>query len=197
MLLIFKNNGEATKKDLERIPFDYCGGCGAGWRHLTISKKGDVMACRRLPKIIGNLFESNFFDILIDSKLLREFRSYEKCGICSSCVFLRFCRGCPAESYMHFGHFFPLEGECEFYIEDTSAKQRNSSKSEWEKLGCVMSSHQFLTAPHNDLIKSWLLMCSNNERENFLSNPEEWLKMHDYVLSDDEIGTLVYQLLNS
>ena len=38
-------------------------------------------------------------------------------GKCSSCIFQKFCRGCPADIYAKYGEPFIKDNNCEWYIE--------------------------------------------------------------------------------
>jgi len=75
-------------------------GCHIGWTSICILHNGDVLPCRRLPVVLGNLKHDSFEDIFLGSELLRKFRRFftyqEKCGTCEYGIA---CRGCPAISY--------------------------------------------------------------------------------------------------
>ena len=81
-------------------------GCHIGWDGVSVLQNGDVLPCRRLPIVIGNLKKDSFEDIFLKSDLLRKFRRYpqylEQCG---TCQYGAACRGCPAISY-------GLTGDC-------------------------------------------------------------------------------------
>lgn len=75
------------------------GGCAAGFSGLALMPNEDVMACRRLPVIIGNLSKSTFFDIWYSSSLLDDFRNRRKVGKCANCLHIKNCGGCRAAAF--------------------------------------------------------------------------------------------------
>ena len=63
--------------------------CKVGVNLIVIMPNLDVVACRRLPIVLGNLKSDNLSDIFLHSEILREFRSRrEKMkGKCKKCEF--------------------------------------------------------------------------------------------------------------
>jgi len=87
------------------------GSCAAGFSCLALLPNGDVMPCRRMNVVIGNLVKQNFFEIWYGSNLLNDLR--EKSAVeCSSCEFLRSCGGCKAVSKAVNGSFFVRDPLC-------------------------------------------------------------------------------------
>ncbi|MCR5743961.1 MAG: radical SAM protein [Lachnospiraceae bacterium] len=79
----FINNGRA----LQWIPEDNCGyECSAGKRLLIILANGDMMACRRLPFVIGNIYRVDDLDSFLEEnetmKMLRKPRFPKECVGC-------------------------------------------------------------------------------------------------------------------
>ena len=189
-LFAYKNMGIINDSINEKIPFSVCSGCGAGWKHLTIVKKGDVLACRRMPIIVGNLFKDSFEDILLNSPHLKELRSLETLGECSSCLFRKFCRGCPADNYATTGTLFKSEKGCTWY--KPIAESQLLIRKEWEKLKDQLFLESILENDKKDFIKANIILCKKNERDHFLVDSADWLNKHNLDLTQEEIGTLLF-----
>lgn len=86
-------------------------GCNCGANHVTITPKGDVMACRRCESIVGNIFNDTLYDIW-NSKEMDFYRQYEKFEACKDCELLRFCRGCPSVAYGMTHNFYAKDPQC-------------------------------------------------------------------------------------
>lgn len=71
--------------------------CPIGDKTLTIDASGNMMPCRRLPMIMGNVLENNLLDVWLKNDFLNKMRdkknNLEKCG---KCKFLEKCGGCRA-----------------------------------------------------------------------------------------------------
>jgi len=80
------------------LQFLTCGGkpytCSAGKTLLTIMPNGDIMPCRRLPIVVGNLQSSDFITIYKKSDVLRnidyQLQNNEEC---KSCFYSDSCNG--------------------------------------------------------------------------------------------------------
>lgn len=79
------------------LQFLTCGGmaykCSAGKTLLAILPNGDIMPCRRLPMIIGNLKENNLIDLYKNNKTLQELRKQEIPEGCEKCFYKNTCNG--------------------------------------------------------------------------------------------------------
>lgn len=75
-------------------------GCGAAFNFVSLLPDGEVHACRKLPSLLGNIFQNNLTAIY-HGKLARQYRLGSR-G-CHDCPIKPLCRGCPAVSY-GFGH---------------------------------------------------------------------------------------------
>lgn len=80
------------------IPGDVpLGGCSAGVNGITVLPDGTVMPCRRMNVPIGNLVESSFRKIWVDSPVLDDLRNRNSySGRCRQCKYWSSCRGCRA-----------------------------------------------------------------------------------------------------
>jgi len=82
------------------------GGCHLG-QGCTILANGDLMACRRMESVIGNVKTSGIHDILNGEKCA-VYRKITDISKCSKCELLQWCRGCRAVGYNVTGN---LQGE--------------------------------------------------------------------------------------
>ena len=88
------------------------GGCSAGLNGLTIMPNGDVMPCRRLNLIIGNLLKDNLFEIWYSSPILWDLRDRTKIRKCGKCPNLHNCSGCRAVAYAVTGDYLEKDPQC-------------------------------------------------------------------------------------
>lgn len=86
-------------------------GCNCGANHITITPKGDVMACRRCESVVGNIFSNSLYNIW-NSKQMDFYRQYENFELCKDCDLLRFCRGCPSVAYGRTHNFYAKDPQC-------------------------------------------------------------------------------------
>jgi radical SAM protein with 4Fe4S-binding SPASM domain len=71
-------------------------GCSVGQFGLTVMHNGDIMPCRRMSTIIGNIQKTNFLEVWHSDyfKPFRDRRLLEE--KCASCKNVKFCGGCRA-----------------------------------------------------------------------------------------------------
>lgn len=86
-------------------------GCHCADCHLTITPEGNVMACRRLDSVIGNVFKTKL-EYIYNGEEIAEYRRHEQFEKCSDCELLRFCRGCPAVAYGYTHNFYAPDPQC-------------------------------------------------------------------------------------
>jgi len=92
---------------------DCAGGvCPVGFNACTILPNGDVLPCRRLPIVLGNLENQSFFEIWYKSDILWRLREREKIEVCGKCKFLDQCAGCRAIAYAVYGNFMARDPQC-------------------------------------------------------------------------------------
>ncbi len=89
-----------------------CSGCYLGINGLTILPKGEVVPCRRLPLIIGNVNTTTLYNIFLNSKTLNTIRNIKKIVPCKKCIYLYYCRGCRAMAYAVHGDVFGIDPQC-------------------------------------------------------------------------------------
>jgi selenobiotic family peptide radical SAM maturase len=71
-------------------------GCGAAFNFLAALPDGEVHACRKLPSLVGNMFDQTIAEIY-DSEAAQQYRNGT--SSCSSCKIRPVCGGCPAVVY--------------------------------------------------------------------------------------------------
>lgn len=97
----------------ENLTVDVC--CYIKRDFIAVAANGDVYACRKLDKTIGNLLEDTLVNIWQNSTLLQQMddrREYME-GKCRTCPINRECRGgCLAASYGQYGRLFVPDPAC-------------------------------------------------------------------------------------
>lgn len=53
---------------------DFAYGCTAGDTLLTVMENGDLVPCRRMPIVVGNLLNDNMYELYKNSEILKELR---------------------------------------------------------------------------------------------------------------------------
>ncbi|HHV30080.1 radical SAM/SPASM domain-containing protein [Acetivibrio mesophilus] len=87
-------------------------GCLIGKAGLSVLSDGSVMACRRLPVVIGKLPQQRIRQVFYESSILKELKRTDKLSKCSSCTHLENCRGCRAIAYAYYGNCFADDPGC-------------------------------------------------------------------------------------
>lgn len=97
----------------ENLTVDVC--CYIKRDFIAVAANGDVYACRKLDKTVGNLLEDTLVNIWQNSTLLQQMddrREYME-GKCRTCPINRECRGgCLAASYGQYGRLFVPDPAC-------------------------------------------------------------------------------------
>lgn len=70
-----------------------CYHCSAGSLLITVMANGDVVPCRRLPIVSGNVLENTLSDIYFNSETFKSLRHFTYPKSCSLCDFNEECRG--------------------------------------------------------------------------------------------------------
>jgi heme b synthase len=90
-------------------------GCLAGTSYCFISHEGIIQPCGYLEVNSGNLRESTFSDIWMNSSVfndLRDFSQYK--GKCGRCEYIAVCGGCRARAYASSGDYLSEEPLCAY-----------------------------------------------------------------------------------
>ena len=84
---------EESKRHPERI----YNGCHLG-QGVAILSNGDVMACRRMESVIGNVWTESLYEMQ-EGTLCEQYREIRNIRKCKDCELLQWCRGCRAVGY--------------------------------------------------------------------------------------------------
>lgn len=68
-------------------------GCTAGDSLLTVMENGDLVPCRRMPIVVGNLLTDKMIDLYEKSTVLKELRENKVPDECSLCEQAEMCHG--------------------------------------------------------------------------------------------------------
>lgn len=71
--------------------FEY--GCTAGDTLLTVMENGDLVPCRRMPIVVGNLLNDNMYDLYKNNNILKELRNKKVPDDCKDCEHSEMCHG--------------------------------------------------------------------------------------------------------
>ena len=95
--LMNKKNNITTISMYRALQFqmtnDFAYGCTAGDTLLTVMENGDLVPCRRMPIVVGNLLKDNMFDLYKNNKILKELRERKIPDECSDCEHSEMCHG--------------------------------------------------------------------------------------------------------
>lgn len=72
---------------------DFAYSCTAGDTLLTVMENGDLVPCRRMPIIVGNLLNDNMYKLYKNNKLLKELRKNTIPDDCKDCEHSELCKG--------------------------------------------------------------------------------------------------------
>ena len=72
---------------------DFAYGCTAGDTLLTIMENGDLVPCRRMPIVVGNLTNKEMCDLYENNEVLKELRAKKIPEDCKKCEYSETCRG--------------------------------------------------------------------------------------------------------
>lgn len=72
---------------------DYAYRCTAGDSLLTVMENGDLVPCRRMPIVVGNLLTENMYDLYENSDILKSLREDTTPEDCKACEHSYFCKG--------------------------------------------------------------------------------------------------------
>ncbi len=87
--------------------------CSAGDSLITVDEFGQIMPCRRLPIICGNVFETTLSEVYFHHSVFRELRKEHIPHECSNCKFSYFCRGgAKCQSFAVFNSFLRADPGC-------------------------------------------------------------------------------------
>ena len=87
--------------------------CSAGKSLITVDEFGQIMPCRRMPIICGNIRESQLADVYFKNEVFRSLRRKDIPKSCSSCPYSYYCRGgAKCQAYAACGSFYRADPAC-------------------------------------------------------------------------------------
>ena len=72
---------------------DYPYACTAGNSLLTVMENGDLVPCRRMPIVVGNLLKENMYELYSNSEILKFLREDNVPDDCKNCEHSKLCSG--------------------------------------------------------------------------------------------------------
>ena len=72
---------------------DYPYACSAGKMLLTVMENGDLVPCRRMPIVVGNLKKDNMYELYNKNKIIKKLKKDEIPDDCKNCEYSKLCRG--------------------------------------------------------------------------------------------------------
>ena len=72
---------------------DYPYACTAGKSLLTVMENGDLVPCRRMPIVVGNLNEENMYELYKNSQVLKDLKRDTTPDECIGCEHDKKCQG--------------------------------------------------------------------------------------------------------
>jgi len=106
------------RKNLLEKPEIYFGGCYIGNMGITILSDGTVVACRRLPIVIGKVPEQSIREIFTLSKELNQLREIREKSECQECTLKWSCTGCPAITNIVSKNYLKRDPNCWKIVRD-------------------------------------------------------------------------------
>ena len=95
--LISKKNNHTSISMYRALQFqmnnDFAYGCTAGDTLLTVMENGDLVPCRRMPIVVGNLFENDMSSLYFNSPILKNLRKNTIPDECKDCETSETCHG--------------------------------------------------------------------------------------------------------
>jgi radical SAM protein with 4Fe4S-binding SPASM domain len=113
------NGAQIVKRDplwriLDARCYANCGttGCSIGLNGLCILQNGDVLPCRRLPIVLGNIRKDSIYTIWTRSTLLAQCRERHLNGACATCRLRMKCGGCRGIAHAFTGDPLATDPQC-------------------------------------------------------------------------------------
>lgn len=88
------------------------GKCPVGFQTITILENGDIMPCRRLPIVLGNIKKDNFYKIWYTHPVLENLRDPQNIKKCNNCQYNADCGGARCISYAVTGDYLASDPQC-------------------------------------------------------------------------------------
>ena len=110
----FKKTTVTMNRALQFLDSDGCYySCSAGNSLITVDEFGNIMPCRRMPIICGNVFDSNLSEIYFKNET---FNALRRCTVpeeCMTCKYSAHCKGgAKCQSFAIYGDFNKADPGC-------------------------------------------------------------------------------------
>ncbi|MBO5870854.1 MAG: SPASM domain-containing protein, partial [Clostridia bacterium] len=87
--------------------------CSAARSLITVDEFGNVMPCRRMPIICGNVFESTLAEVYYHNDVFKNLRGDRIPTECENCKYSYLCKGgAGCQSYAVYGRFDKADPSC-------------------------------------------------------------------------------------
>jgi len=89
-------------------------GCIAGIHYARVSPSGDVTACPYIEKAVGNIRETDFWQLWDESTEFKQLRDPQLTGRCGVCEYRQLCGGCRARPMAAEGKLMAEDQFCQY-----------------------------------------------------------------------------------
>ena len=87
--------------------------CSAGKTLITVDEFGNVMPCRRMPVVCGNVFETTLREIYYHQETFRALRNMPEPKECAGCEYVHLCKGgARCQSFALYGNYYKADPAC-------------------------------------------------------------------------------------
>lgn len=87
--------------------------CSAGNSLITVDEFGNIMPCRRMPILCGNVFDNTMRQVYYRNETFRKLRQRQIPKACAGCKYALLCRGgARCQSYAVYGSFYCADPAC-------------------------------------------------------------------------------------
>lgn len=92
--------------------FGHEGKCPVAFQTITVLENGDLMPCRRLPIVLGNIKSDSFYKIWYTHEVLENIRNRKSIVKCGSCENVDICGGARCIAYAVSGDYMGEDPQC-------------------------------------------------------------------------------------
>lgn len=92
--------------------FGHEGKCPVAYQTITVLENGDLMPCRRLPIVLGNLKNDSFYKVWYTNEVLENIRNRKKIKKCGTCKNNEICGGARCIAYATSDDYMGEDPQC-------------------------------------------------------------------------------------
>lgn len=101
--------------------------CSAGDSLITVDEFGNIMPCRRMPIICGNVLDTTLANVYFNNEIFSELRKRYSPKECALCIYSYFCRGgAKCQSYARLGSYLRADPSCPLSERSDTLHQKNT-----------------------------------------------------------------------